>query len=113
MVLLVCLNIKSIKIQEIFNFTLLGYIFCYNEPESSHRGMSFFVSNKLKFKQWPDLVVDEEKLESTFIKLVLPNIGNVVKEHFYKHPSMKTGFFNDEYLTSLVSRINKRRKNVN
>ena len=56
-----------------------GYAFCYNETESFHGGTVFFVSHKLTFKQWPDLVINEPgKLESTFIELVLPNKRNVV-----------------------------------
>ena len=54
-------------------------VLCYNETERSHGGTGFFVSNKSMFQQQPNLVINEsEKLESTFIELVLPNKRNVI-----------------------------------
>ena len=68
----------------------------------------FFVSHKLTFKQRPDLVINEAgKLESTFIELILPNKRNVVCRNVNKHGIMETKFFNDEYVTPVLSTINK------
>ena len=101
------INKKLINI----DFNLLGYVFYYNETESSHGGTGLFVSSKLTFKQQLDFVINEAgKLESTFIELVLPNKKNVVYGCVYKHLSMKRKFFNDEFLTPLLSRINKKEK---
>ena len=101
------INEKLINI----DFSLSGYVLCYNETESSHGGTGFFVSNKLSFKQQSDLVINEAgKLESTFIILVLPNKRNAVYRCVYKHPIMKTKFFDNAYLTPLLLRINKEEK---
>ena len=53
-------------------FNLPGYNFYFNETESSHEGIRFYISDKFTFKQSPDLLIDEPgRLESTFIDLIL------------------------------------------
>ena len=85
------------------------FVLCYNETESSNGGTSF-LSNRLTFKKQQLLVIFKAgKLESTFIEMVLPRNRNFAYEYDYKHSSMKTKFCNYEYLTPLLSRVNKKR----
>ena len=87
------------------DFTLPGYTFYFNETESSHRGTGLF-----NFKITPRSLVNEPgRLESTFIELIFPK----QKEHdlqlhlYCKHPSMKISRFNSEYLTPLLTYIQR------
>ena len=60
-------------------FNLPGYIFCFNETETSHGGTSFLVSNNLTYKLRPDLFINEHGgLESTVIELTFPNKKNII-----------------------------------
>ena len=71
----------------------------------------FFISDNLTFKQCPDLLINEPgRLESTFIELVFPNKRNMICSCIYKHPSMKISYFNGEYLTPLLTNIQKEEK---
>ena len=93
------------------DFTLPGYTFYFNETESSNGGTGFFISDNLTFKQRPDLVINERRrLESTFIELIFPNKRNTICGCIYKHPSMKISRFNNEYLTPLLTNIQKEEK---
>ena len=88
-----------------------GYTFYFNETKSSHGGTGFFISDNLIFKQGPDLIIDElGMLESTFIELIFPNKRNMICGCIYKHPSMKISRFNSEYLTPLLTNIQKEEK---
>ena len=92
------------------DFTLPGYTFYFNE--SSHGGTHFFfISENLTFKQRPYLLINEPgRLESTFIELIFPNKRNMICGCIYKHPSMKVSRFNGEYLTPLLTNIQKEEK---
>ena len=85
-------------------------LFYFNE--SSHGGTHFFfISENLTFKQRPDLLINEPgRLESTFIELIFPNKRNMICGCIYKHPSMKVSRFNGEYLTPLLTNIQKEEK---
>ena len=88
-----------------------GYTFYFNETKSSHGGTGFFISDNLIFKQGPDLIIDElGMLESTFIELIFPNKRNMICGCIYKHPSRKISRFNSEYLTPLLTNIQKEEK---
>ena len=68
------------------DFALPGYIFYFNETESSHGGTGFFISDYLTFKQSSDLLVNEPgMLESTFIELIFPNKKNIICVCIYEH----------------------------
>ena len=61
---------------------------------SSHGGTGFFISDRLTFKQRPDLLSNKPgRLESTFIELIFPNKRNVIYNCIYKHPSLKISRF--------------------
>ena len=96
-----------------FDFTLPGYTFYFNETESSLRGTGFFISDNLTFKQCSDpLINDPARLESTFIELIFPNKRNMICSCIYKHPRIEIYRFNSEYLTPLLTNIQKEEKHV-
>ena len=71
----------------------------------------FFISDRLTFKQRPDLLSNKPgRLESTFIELIFPNKRNVIYNCIYKHPSLKISRFNSENLTLLLTNIQKKEK---
>ena len=71
----------------------------------------FFISENLTFKQLPDLLINEPgKLKSTFIELIFPNKRSMMCDCIYKHPSMNLSHFNSEYLTPLLTIIQKEEK---
>ena len=93
------------------DFTLPGYTFYFNETESFHGRTGFFISDNLTFKQRPNLLINEPgRLESTFIELFFPNKRNMICGCICKHPSMKISRFNSEYLTPLLTKIQKEEK---
>ena len=95
------------------DFTLPGYTFYFNETESSLRGTGFFISDNLTSKQCSDpLINDPVRLESTFIELIFPNKRNMICSCIYKHPRIKICRFNSEYLTPLLTTIQKEEKHV-
>ena len=92
------------------DFSLPGYNFYFNETESSHGGIRFYISDKFTFKQSPDLLIDEPgRLESTFIDLILLTKKNFMCVCIF-HPSLKISCFNSEYVTPLLANIRKERK---
>ena len=55
-------------------FNILGYIFCFNQTETSQGGTASFVSKNLTYKLRPDHLINEHGwLESTVIELIFPN----------------------------------------
>ena len=71
----------------------------------------FFISDRLTFKQRPDLLSNKPgRLESTFIELIFPNKRNMIYNCIYKHPSSKISRFNSENLTLLLTNIQKKEK---
>ena len=101
-------SINLAKTQIILISNLTGYTFCYNECESSHGGICFFISNNLNFNLPSDLLVSgPESLESSFIEITFPNKRNIPHGCLYKHPSMKTSHFNEKFLTPLLDKVFK------
>ena len=49
-------------------------------------------------------------MESTFIELIFPNERNMICGCIYKHPSIKISRFNSEYLTPLLTNVQKEEK---
>ena len=93
------------------DLTQPGYTFYFNETESSHEGIGFFLSDNLTFKQSLNLLINElRRLESTFIELIFPNKRNMICDFIYKHPNMKISRFNNQYLMPLLTNIQKEEK---
>ena len=69
----------------------------------------FFLSDNLTFKQHPYLLINEPgRLESAFIELISPNKRYImICGCISKHPGMKIGRFNSEYLTPLFTNIQR------
>ena len=93
------------------DLTQPGYTFYFNETESSHEGIGFFLSDNLTFKQSLNLLINEpRRLESTFTELIFPNKRNMICDFIYKHPNMKISRFNNQYLMPLLTNIQKEEK---
>ena len=83
----------------------------FNETESSHEETGFFLSENLTFKQRPDLLISEPgKFESSFRELIFLNKLNMICDCIYNHPIRKISCFNNEYLTPLLTNIQKEEK---
>ena len=86
-------------------------LFISMKPKAPTEKQVFFISGNLIFKQRPDLLSNQTgRLESTFIELIFQNKRNMICGCIYKHPSMKISRFNNEYLTPLLTNIQKEEK---
>ena len=81
------------------------------KPKAPTEKQVFFIFDNSTFKQRPDLLINEPgRLESTFIELIFPNKRNLICSCIYKHPNMKISCFNSEYLTPLLTNVQKKEK---
>ena len=86
-------------------------LFISMKPKAPTEKQVFFISGNLIFKQRPDLLINQTgRLESTFIELIFQNKRNMICGCIYKHPSMKISRLNNEYLTPLLTNIQKEEK---
>ena len=81
------------------------------KPKAPTEKQVFFIFDNSTFKQRPYLLINEPgRLESTFIELIFPNKRNLICSCIYKHPNMKISCFNSEYLTPLLTNVQKKEK---
>ena len=86
-------------------------LFILMKPKAPTEKQVFFIFDNSTFKQRPDLLINEPgRLESTFIELIFPNKRNLICSCIYKHPNMKISCFNSEYLTPLLTNVQKKEK---
>ena len=94
------------------NYNLKGYNFCYNPTTSTHGGTGFFISNKLSYIKRDELsIFCAGQLESTFIEIKQDKGKNIMCGCIYRHPNMSLNDFNENYLTPLLNKIGKEKKN--
>ena len=74
--------------------------------EANKGGVLIYVKNEIVFKPRPDLYLYKSKeLESLFIEIINPTSKNTIIGSIYRHPSMDTKDFIDNYLKCLVTKL--------
>ena len=87
-----------------------GYNIEQTPTESSAGGTLIYISQKLSYKNRPDLQIYNPKhLESTFIEILLPYKSNFIIGTVYKHPPMKPYSFNTSF-SQLLQKIKRENK---
>ena len=75
-----------------------GYNIEETRTESSVGGTLIYISQKLSYKNRPDLQIYHPRhLESIFIEILLPDKSNFIIGTVYKHPLMKPYSFNTSF----------------
>ena len=88
------------------NLDIPRYTFEHTPAESSAGGTLMYMSNDIAYVLRNDLqIYSPKKLESIFIKTLIPNKPSLILGTIYKHPSMKPYKFNNEFLEPLLSKI--------
>ena len=92
----------------IFDIDINGYS-CFNTPTEAEKGGTLlYISSNLKCKPRKDLenlLYKSKQLESTFVEIVNPGKKNVISGCIYKHPSMETKDFNNNYINLLLQKL--------
>ena len=92
------------------NIRIPGYNIEQTPTESSAGGTLIYISQKLSYKNRPDLQIYNPKhLESTFIEILLPYKSNFIIGTVYKHPPMKPYSFNTSF-SQLLQKIKRENK---
>ena len=87
-----------------------GYNIEQTPTESSASGTLIYISQKLSYKNRPDLQIYHPKhLESTFIEILLPDKYNFIIGTVYKHPPMKPYSYNTSF-SQLLQKIKRENK---
>ena len=98
----------------IYDVSLKGYNF-YSTPTESERGVSLFIADNHKCKPRKDLdslTYKSNEVESVFIEIVTPKKNNIIIGCIYRHPSMESQEFNDNYLNPLLDKITEENKKI-
>ena len=94
------------------NIHIPGYNIEQTLTESSAGGTLIYISQKLSYKNMPDLQIYNPKhLESTFIEILLPYKSNFIIGTVYKHPPMKPYSFNTSF-SQLLQKITENKKTI-
>ena len=92
------------------NIHIPGYNIEQTPTESSAGGTLIYISQKLSYKNRPDLQIYHPKhLESTFIEILLPDKYNFIIGTVYKHPPMKPYSYNTSF-SQLLQKIKRENK---
>ena len=97
------------------NFKIQNYVFVNNKTECNAGGTGPYIRESLKFSIREDLsklVYKSRLLKSTFIELITPKSHNIVVGCIYKHPPLKKSDFIDTYLSTVLDKISKEKKQV-
>ena len=91
---------------------LSGYQLPLSTPtEAKKGGVLLYVKNGITFKPRPDLNLYKAKeLESLFIEIINPTSKNTIIGTIYRHPSMNTKLFNEDF--SLPNFLRKIKINI-
>ena len=80
------------------NIHIPGYNIEQTPTESSAGSTLIYISQKISYKNRPDLQIYHPKqLESIFIEILLPDKSNFIVGTVYKHPPMKSYSFNTSF----------------
>ena len=78
-------------------------------------GTALYISNDQKYKPRNDLAKDlysDRELESTFCELIFDKQDNVIVGTIYKHPTMNTDVFTENFLNPFMQKVNKENKRL-
>ena len=90
-----------------------GHTIEQTPTESKAEGTLICISNNINYKLRNDLKVYKSKeLESTFVELIFEKRKNIIIGCIYRHPTMSTSDFNDNYLEILLNNISNFNKPV-
>lgn len=111
---IICISESKIQkdIEPKVDINIDGYQQPLNTPsEAKKGGVLMYVKNGISFKPRPDLSLYKPKeLESVFIETLNPNSKNSIIGTIYRHPRMDAKIFNEEYLRSLLMKLDKENK---
>ena len=97
------------------NLDIESYNSIFTNTKASAGGTALYISKDLKHKDRKDLsnlIYFEKQLESTFCELMFEKQENVVVGCIYKHPTMKTETFIEDFFTPLLQKTNKEKKRL-
>ena len=86
----------------------------HTPTESSNDGTLLYIKQGINYKLRKDLQIYKSKeLESTFIEVLEPGMprNNMIIGCIYRHPSMELSEFNNHFLSVLLEKISKEKKN--
>ena len=83
------------------------------DTESSKGGALLYIHNKHSYKKRNDLKIYKPKeLESVFVEILNPGSKNIVVGCIYKHPTMTTPEFMDDYLSKTLEFLSFENKHL-
>ena len=97
------------------NLDIDRYNSIFTNTKASAGGTALYISKDLKHKDRKDLsnlIYFDKQLESTFCELMFEKQENVVVGCIYKHPTMKTETFIEDFFTPLLHKTNKEKKRL-
>ena len=97
------------------NIDLKDYTYEWTHTEALKGGTFIYIDNKLQYKIWNDLKLYKEKqIESTFLKIIEPNLKNKIVGCIYNYPNLPITEFNNEYMGPLLEKLScEKRDNPN
>ena len=78
-------------------------------------GTALYISNDIKYTPRKDLnqiLYSERELESTFCELIFEKQDNVIVGCIYKHPTMNTEIFTEDFFNRLLQKVNRENKRL-
>ena len=81
--------------------------------KTSHGGTGVFISDQINYKLREDLKIESDgNVESTFIKLIIPNKKNIIIGCIYRHPNSQISVneFTTNYMNPLLTNISSEGK---
>ena len=91
-----------------------GYNIEHTPTDSSNGGTLLYIKQGINYKLRNDLQIYKSKeLKSTFIEVLEPGMqkNNMIIGCIYPHPSMELSEFNNHFLSVLLEKISKEKKN--
>ena len=95
------------------NIELDGYSTVHTPTEAKKGGALLYLKSNLSYKVRSDLSFYKPKeLESIFIEIINPQSTNTIVGCIYRHPSMCTSEFNEDYLNPLMDKLSLKARNI-
>ena len=100
-----------------FDKRIAGYTPYHTPTESTHGGALLYVADKLnnntkERKDLNSILYKSKLLESIFVEINNPGKKNIIVGCIYKHPSLDTEQFNDDFLKQLLEKLSSENKDV-
>ena len=95
------------------DISLNGYNYESTPTESSAGGVLLYLSSDINYKCRNDLNIYKSKeLESIFVETLFSNSENYIIGCIYKHPNMPISEYNESYLSPLLDKLSKEKKEI-